>query len=201
MTAGWLERFERRGAVQRGHFLLTSGLHSPVYVQCAQILQHPGDAAALGSALADLLREAEPQVVIGPALGAVLVAHEVARALGVRALFAERADGRLALRRGFVLQPGERVVVVEDVVTTGLTTRELVTLVRAAGAQVVAAGALIDRSGGRWSLDVSLRALAALDVPVYEPQSCPLCRGGVPVVKPGSRPAPAPAGDGQDHQP
>jgi orotate phosphoribosyltransferase len=201
MTAGWLERFERRGAVQRGHFLLTSGLHSPVYVQCAQILQYPDEATALGSALAGLVRETEPQVVIGPALGAVLVAHEVARALGVRALFAERADGRLALRRGFAIAPGERVVVVEDVVTTGLTTRELAALVREAGAQVVAAGALIDRSGGRWPLDVPLRALATLDLPVYPPESCPLCRGGVPVVKPGSRPAPAAAGAGQDPQP
>lgn len=188
----WLDRFQRHGAVQRGHFLLTSGLHSPVYVQCAMILQHPDEAAACGAALADMVRDAHPHVVIGPALGAVLVAHEVARALGVRAIFAERADGRLTLRRGFAIAPAERVLVVEDVVTTGLTTGELADLVRAAGGQVVAAGALIDRSGGRWPLEVPLRALTRLDLPAYAPEDCPLCRQGVPAVKPGSRTMPQP---------
>ncbi|MDR7419957.1 MAG: orotate phosphoribosyltransferase [Armatimonadota bacterium] len=200
MTTDWLERFKRLGAVREGHFLLTSGLHSPVYVQCAQILQYPDEAAALGLALAARLRDARPQVVIGPALGAVLVAHEVARALGVRALFAERADGRLALRRGFSLERGERVAVVEDVVTTGLTTQELVALVGEAGAHVVAVGALIDRSGARWPLELPLRPLLTLDLPVYSAEACPLCRDGLPVVKPGSRSAPAAPGTSQEHQ-
>jgi orotate phosphoribosyltransferase len=188
--ADWLDRFRQHGAVRHGHFLLTSGLHSPVYVQCAMILQHPDEAAACGAALAGMVRDAHPHVVIGPALGAVLVAHEVARALGVRAIFAERADGRLTLRRGFAIAPAERVLVVEDVVTTGLTTGELADLVRAAGGEVVAAAALIDRCGGRWPLAVPLMALARLDLPTYPADDCPLCRQGLPVVKPGSRVTP-----------
>jgi orotate phosphoribosyltransferase len=190
MSADWLERFRRRGAVQDGHFLLTSGLHSPVYVQCALILQHPEDAAALGAALADLVRGAHPQVVVGPALGAILVAHEVARALGVRAIFAERSDGRLMFRRGLAISPGERVLIVEDVVTTGVTTREVADLVEEAGGIIAAAGALIDRSGDRWTLRVPLQALLRLDLPTYAPEDCPMCRRGTPVVKPGSRTGP-----------
>lgn len=188
----WLDRFTRLGAVQHGHFLLTSGLHSPVYVQCAMILQYPDEAAACGAALARVVRDYHPEVVVGPALGAVLVAHEVARSLGVRALFAERVDGRLALRRGFAIAPGERVLVVDDVVTTGLTTRELAALVQDAGGRVVAAAALIDRSGDRWPLEVPLQALARLDLPAYAPETCPLCRQGRPAVKPGSRVLPQP---------
>jgi orotate phosphoribosyltransferase len=187
VSVDWLARFERYGAVQRGHFLLTSGLHSPVYVQCALILQYPREAAVLGEALAAQVRHARPGVVVGPALGAVLVAHEVARALGVRALFAERSHGMLALRRGFAIEPGERVLVVEDVVTTGTTTAEVAALVRQAGGVVAAGAALIDRSVGRWPLDVPLLALARLDAPTYGPDQCPQCRSGMPLVKPGSR--------------
>ncbi|MDR7537885.1 MAG: orotate phosphoribosyltransferase [Armatimonadota bacterium] len=190
MSVDWLARFQRYGAVQHGHFLLTSGLHSPLYVQCALILQYPREAAALGEALAARVRDARPGVVVGPALGAVLVAHEVARALGVRALFAERAAGTLALRRGFVIAPGERVLVVEDVVTTGTTTLEVVELVRQAGGVVAGAAALIDRTAGRWPLDVPLQALARLDAPTYGPDRCPQCRSGIPLVKPGSREGP-----------
>lgn len=189
MNDDWLDRFRRFGAVQEGHFLLSSGLHSPVYVQSALVLQHPHEAEALGRALADLTRQARPQVVIGPALGAVIVAHEVARALGVRAIFAERSDGRLALRRGFAIGPGERVIIVEDVVTTGGTTAEVAALVRRAGGVVAAVAALIDRSGGRGAVDAPLHALAALDLPAFAPQDCPLCRSGVPVSKPGSQPS------------
>lgn len=189
MSEDWLERFRRCGAVQEGHFLLSSGLHSPVYVQSALVLQHPPEAEALGRALAGLVRDARPQVVIGPALGAVVVAHEVARALGVRAVFAERSDGRLALRRGFLIGAGERVLIVEDVVTTGGTTAEVSALVRRAGGVVAAVAALIDRTGGRGVLDAPLHALASLDLPAFAPQDCPLCRSGVPISKPGSRPS------------
>lgn len=195
MSADWLERFRRRGAVQDGHFLLTSGLHSPVYVQCALILQYPEDAAALGAGLAELVRESNPEVVVGPAMGAILVAHEAARALGVRAVFVERVDGRLTLRRGLTVHPGERVLIVEDVVTTAVTAREVADLVHEAGGTVVAAAALIDRSGGRWTLPVPLRALLRLDLPTYAPEDCPLCRQGTPAVKPGSRTGP-PGGSG-----
>jgi orotate phosphoribosyltransferase len=188
----WLERFRARGAIQHGHFLLTSGLHSPVYVQCALMLQHPEEAAACGTALAEMVRDEQPDVVVGPALGAVLVAHEVARALGVRGIFAERADGSLTLRRGFAIAPAERVLLVEDVVTTGLTTRELAALVEAAGGRLVAAAALIDRSSGRWPLPVPLKALIRLDLPTYPAHECPLCRQGLPAVKPGSRLMPRP---------
>jgi len=187
MPVDWLARFQRYAAVQQGHFLLTSGLHSPLYVQCALILQYPHEAAALGEALAVQVRDSRPDVVVGPALGAVLVAHEVARALGLRALFAERAHGVLALRRGFAIAPGERVLIVEDVVTTGTTTAEVAGLVRGAGGVVVAAAALIDRSAGRWPLDVPLRALARVDAPTYSPDQCPQCRSGMPLVTPGSR--------------
>ena len=194
----WLARFRRAGAVQEGRFLLTSGLHSPVYVQCARILQYPAEAEALGAALARLVCDARPEVVVGPALGAILVAHEVARALGVRAIFAERSDGRLTLRRGFEVAAGERVLVVEDVVTTGLTTTELAVIVGQAGGRLVAAAALIDRTGARWSLDVPLHAVVRLDLPTYVPHDCPLCRQGIPVVKPGSRLAPAATPDPGD---
>lgn len=187
MSDDWLGRFRRRGAVQEGHFLLSSGLHSPVYVQSALVLQYPQEAEALGRALADLARHAQPQAVVGPALGAVIVAHEVARALGVRAIFAERSDGWLALRRGFAIDPGERVLIVEDVITTGGTTAEVATLVRQAGGVVAAVAALIDRTGGRGPVEAPLYALVTLDLPTFAPQDCPLCLSGVPVLKPGSR--------------
>ncbi len=188
MSPDWLDRFRHYGAVQEGHFLLSSGLHSPVYIQSALVLQYPQEAEALGRALAGLTRPARPQAVIGPALGAVIVAHEVARALGVRAIFAERCDGRLALRRGFAIEPGERVLIVEDVVTTGGTTAEVAALVRQAGGVVAAVGALIDRTGGQGSGETPLYALASLDLPTFAVQDCPLCLSGVPVLKPGSRP-------------
>jgi orotate phosphoribosyltransferase len=189
VTDDWLDRFRRCGAVQEGHFLLSSGLHSPVYIQSALVLQYPREAEALGRALADLTRQARPQAVIGPALGAVIVAHEVARALGVRAIFAERSDGRLALRRGFAIDPGERVLIVEDVITTGGTTAEVAALVRQAGGVVAAVAALIDRTGGRGPVDAPLYALATLDLPTFAAQDCPLCLSGIPVLKPGSRPS------------
>lgn len=184
-----LARFRHEGALLEGHFRLSSGLHSPGFLQCALVLQHPGQAEALGSGLAALVRDLAPQVVLSPALGGIVIGQEVGRALGARAIFAERQDGTLTLRRGFVLVPGDRVLVVEDVVTTGGSTRETIEVARAAGGQVVGAAAIIDRSGGMQRLDVPFRALATLTLPTYDPETCPLCAAGLPVVKPGSRAA------------
>ena len=177
----------RVGALLEGHFRLTSGLHSPGYLQCALVLQHPREAEACGAEIAARVKDLKPQVVLSPALGGIVIGQEVGRALGVRAIFAERQDGKLSLRRGFALEPRERVLVVEDVVTTGMSTRETIEVARAAGATVVGAASIIDRSGGQQSLDVPFQALATVSLPTYQPESCPLCAAGQPVVKPGSR--------------
>jgi len=182
-----LARYEKRGALLRGHFRLTSGLHSDVYLQSALVLQHPEDAAALGEALAAAFRDDGVQTVLAPAIGGILVAHEVARALGVRALFTEREGGVMRLRRGFTLAAGERCLVVEDVITTGGSTREVVQCVEAHGGVVVGVGSLIDRSGGTATFDVKRVALATVSAATYPPESCPLCKAGGQAVKPGSR--------------
>lgn len=182
-----LDLFRQEGALLEGHFRLTSGLHSSGYLQCALVLQHPTQAEALGRALASKLDRLHATAVLSPALGGLIIGHEVARALGVRAIFAERHEGALTLRRGFSLSPSDRVVVVEDVVTTGGSTRETMEVARRAGATVVAAGAIIDRSGGSSTLDVPFHALATLALPTFQPEGCPLCIAGVPVTKPGSR--------------
>ena len=182
-----LQLFRQSGALLEGHFRLTSGLHSPGYLQCALVLQHPRDAATLGEALATVVRPLQPTAVLSPALGGIVIGHEVARALGVRALFAERQDGRLQLRRGFSLAPSDRVLVVEDVVTTGGSTRETVEVAIAAGATVVGAAAIVDRSGARADIGVPFHALLQVNLPTYQPEACPLCASGLPVVKPGSR--------------
>lgn len=183
-----LDRFRRAGALLEGHFRLTSGLHSPGYLQSALVLQYPREAEACGAAIADDVRSLGAQAVLSPALGGIVIGQEVSRALDVRAIFAERQDGKLMLRRGFTLSPGERVLVVEDVVTTGGSTRETIEVARAAGAEVVGAAAIIDRSGGQQQqIDVPFYALATLALPTYEPAVCPLCAAGQPVVKPGSR--------------
>jgi len=182
-----LDRFRRVGALLDGHFRLTSGLHSPGFMQCALVLQHPKEAEACGAEIAERVRALGAQVVLSPALGGIVIGQEVGRALGIRAIFAERQDGKLMLRRGFSLEPGEQVLVVEDVVTTGGSTRETIEVARAAGAQVVGAASIIDRSGGQQHLDVPFHALATVALPTYSPESCPLCAAGQPVVKPGSR--------------
>ncbi len=182
-----LSLFRESGALHEGHFKLSSGLHSPGYLQCALVLQHPTHAEALGRALGDELRDLGATVVLSPALGGLIIGHEVARALGVRAIFAERQDNALTLRRGFLLAPDDRVVVIEDVVTTGGSTRETMAVATAAGATVVGAGAIVDRSGGSPGLDVPFRALVTLNLPTYPPESCPLCQAGEPITKPGSR--------------
>ena len=182
-----LTLFRRSGALLDGHFRLSSGLHSPGYLQCALVLQHPRDAEALGAALGNRVRLLGAQTILSPALGGIVIGQEVGRALNVRAIFAERQDAALTLRRGFALDPGEKVLVVEDVVTTGGSTRETMEVARAAGAVVVGACAIVDRSGGKQSLDVPFHALLPMDVKTYQPEACPLCQQGVPVVKPGSR--------------
>ncbi len=183
-----LTRFRQLGALLEGHFRLTSGLHSPAYLQCALVLQYPAEAEALGRALAERARERRPTVVLSPALGGVIIGHEVGRALGVRAVFAERVDGVLTLRRGFDLGPADRVLVVEDVLTTGGSTRETMDVARARGATVVGAVSVINRSGNDTPVDVPFAALAAITPPTYAPESCPLCASGLAVTKPGSRP-------------
>jgi len=182
-----LKIFYDHSAVLEGHFLLSSGLHSDRYIQCALVLQYPRVAEQLGAALAAKLRQLNPSVVAAPALGGILVAHEVARALGVQGIFTERQEGVMTLRRGFRLEPGEPVLVVEDVMTTGLSTRETIQCVEQAGGKVVGAGALIDRSGGAVILGLPQAALVTLTVRNYPPEACPLCKAGIPVVKPGSR--------------
>jgi orotate phosphoribosyltransferase len=183
-----LDLFRKSGALLEGHFRLTSGLHSSGYLQCALVLQHPQHAEALGAALASRTRHLRPTVVMSPALGGVVIGQEVGRGLGVRAIFAERQDGALTLRRGFMLGENDRVLVVEDVLTTGGSTRETMQVARASGAHVVGAASIVDRSAGAARLDVPFAALLEIALPTHEPDQCPLCAQGLPVVKPGSRP-------------
>jgi orotate phosphoribosyltransferase len=182
-----LRIFEEVGAIRQGHFELSSGRHSATYIQCALVLQFPKKAEQLGRALAAEFHDTKIDCVVSPALGGILVGHEVARALGTRAIFAERdRSGQMVLRRGFDVTPGERVLVVEDVWTTGGSTRETIGVVEQSNGLVVAAGALIDRSGGRLDLNVPAQALLELDVASYEPDDCPQCRAGGVATLPGS---------------
>jgi orotate phosphoribosyltransferase len=187
-----LQIFRETGAYLKGHFRLTSGLHSNEYLQCALVLQYPAHAERFGRELASRLPACD--VVVSPAVGGLIIGHEVGRAKGtdkkpVRFLFTERdLEGKMTLRRGFSVEPGESAIVIEDVVTTGGSTREVITLLTTAGARVLGEGSIIDRSGGRADLGVPRVALATLDVVSYSPEDCPLCKQGVPVVKPGSRP-------------
>jgi len=182
-----LDRFRQAGALLEGHFKLSSGLHSNRYLQSALVLQYPDFAEELGRALASRLEHLQPTVVLSPALGGIVIGQEVGRALQVRSIFVERQDGKLTLRRGFTLSPSDRVVVVEDVITTGLSTRETIEAAQAGGAQVVGAAAIIDRGTDASRLHVPLQALVRLQVAAYEPEACPMCAAGQPVVKPGSR--------------
>ena len=183
-----LDVFRRVGALLEGHFRLTSGLHSPGYLQCALVLQHPREAETCGAAIAERVRGLNVAAVLSPALGGIVIGQEGARALGVRAIFAERQDGALTLRRGFMLAETDRVLVIEDVLTTGGSTRETMQVATAAGGRVVGAGAIVDRSNGTARFDLPFAALLQIDLPTYEPDACPLCAQGLPVVKPGSRP-------------
>lgn len=184
-----MQIFEEAGVLLQGHFRLTSGRHSNRYLQCAKIFRHPKYSEELCAALAEKFAGDGVQIVIGPAMGAVQMAYEVSRALNCENFFTERGDdGKMALRRGFVVEPGQKVLVVEDVVTTGGSVREVIELVRAAGGEVVGVGSIVDRTGGKIDFGVPFRAAVSLEVESWEPQDCPLCKAGAPApVKPGSR--------------
>jgi len=183
-----IERFRRTGALLEGHFILTSGLHSPKYLQCALVLQHPPEAEAFARSIGERFAGKGIETVVAPAIGGIVIGYEVARALGARSIWTERdAAGAMKLRRGFNARPGESVLVVEDVITTGGSTCETIEAMRAAGANVVGAASIIDRSGGRADVGVPRIALATLDVPALAPSVCPACQRGEQAVKPGSR--------------
>src|SRR6202453_1467026 len=183
-----LAMLEEVGAIRQGHFELSSGLHSSTYIQCALGLQYPERAEQLARALAAEFHDQTGNCVVAPALGGILLGYEVARALGVRSIFVERdRSGQMVFRRGFALKPHERVLVMEDVWTTGGSTRETIGVVEEEGALAVAAGAIIDRSGGRLELNVTARAMLEMDVPSYEPDDCPQCHAGGVATRPGSR--------------
>ncbi len=183
--------FRRTGAFLEGHFILSSGLHSPNYMQCAKVLQHPEHGERFAKALAHKLESLKPTVVLAPALGGILVGYELARALRVRSIFAERVEGVMSLRRGQELSKGDRVVLCEDVVTTGKSIKEVEALCLEVGAEVVAMAAIVDRSGGKWALSKPLTSLLSMELVTHDPANCPLCKSGSPAVKPGSRPMPS----------
>jgi len=186
------EILQAHEALLEGHFELSSGKHSPRYLQCAVALQHPVAAAALGTAMAATITatvDAAPEVVVSPALGGLIIGHEVGRALGVRACFTERVDGQMTMRRGFRLQPGERVVMIEDVITTGLSSRETLAVIRDLGAVPVATACIANRLGADELDGRPLISLIQPTFPVWEPTGCPLCAEGGAAIKPGSRPA------------
>ncbi len=182
-----IEKFRETGALLEGHFVLTSGLHSAIYLQCALVLQHPREAENFGRSIAEQFQSEKIETVASPALGGLIIGHEVARALGARFIWTERESGRMTLRRGFSVSPGERVLVVEDVVTTGGSTRDTVSALQANGAKVVAAASIVDRSSGKADVGVPRIALATVDVASIDPANCEACKRGEPAVKPGSR--------------
>ena len=182
-----IQKFRQTGALLEGHFVLSSGLHSAVYLQCALVLQHPREAEEFGRGIAEHFQTEEIQTVAAPAIGGLIIGQEVARALGARFIWTERENGQMVLRRGFAVAPGEKVLVVEDVVTTGGSTRETVAALQAGGAKVVGAASIIDRSSGKAEVGVPRIALATLDVASVEPDACEACKRGEPAIKPGSR--------------
>jgi len=184
-----LQHFQDTNALLEGHFLLSSGLHSPKYLQCALALQYPVDAEKFGHAIAAHYVDANIQTVASPAIGGLVIGYATAAALNTRFLWTERQNGEMTLRRGFSLTPGERILVVEDVITTGGSTRECIAALEAAGGKVVAAASIIDRSNGAADVGVPRIALASLDVPSFESQECPMCASGSIPIKPGSRTA------------
>ena len=181
------EILEKSGVLQSGHFLLTSGKHSNKYMQCAKIFQHPDMSAEISKDLAEKYEEYDIDIVIGPAVGGIILAYEVARQLEVRALFAERENGAMTLRRGFEINPGARVLVVEDVITTGGSVKEVIDVVRAVGGEVVGVASVVDRSGGKALFDVPFKSAVKIDIDTFEPEECPMCKSGSAAVKPGSR--------------
>jgi orotate phosphoribosyltransferase len=186
-TEDVIEKFRETGALLEGHFVLSSGLHSPIYLQCALVLQHPRQAEEFGRGIAEHFRGENIGTVAAPAIGGIVIGHEVARALGARFIWTERENGHMTLRRGFSISPGERILVVEDVVTTGGSTLETVEALQAAGGNVVGAASIIDRSSGKANVGVPHIALATLDVPSVDAAACAACKRGEPAAKPGSR--------------
>jgi orotate phosphoribosyltransferase len=183
-----IERFRRTGALLEGHFILSSGLHSTNYLQCALLLQHPAEATRFGQALAEKFRDERIETVAAPAIGGLIIGYEVARALGARFIWTERdPSGQMTLRRGFNVRSGESLLVVEDVITTGGSTRETIEVLRREGARVIGAASIIDRSSGRADVGVPRMALATLDVPAVAPNACQPCARGEEAIKPGSR--------------
>jgi orotate phosphoribosyltransferase len=183
------ELMKESGALMKGHFRLSSGLHSDEYCQCAKVAEHPEISEEIGRALADLFRDEEVDVVVSPAIGGIVIGYEVGRALGVRAIWAERVDGAMTLKRGFAVSPGERALIIEDVVTTGGSVREVAQVVKDAGAEIVGFGFIMDRSRQPLDLPGPVKALLETrDMKTYDPDACPLCADGIPVVKPGSKP-------------
>ncbi len=182
-----MEILKEAGVLLEGHFQLTSGRHSDKYLQCAKIFQDTRYSEELCADLAAKFKDKNVELVIGPAIGAISMSYEVSRHLGVRNIFAERENGAMTLRRSFTVEPGQRVLVVEDVVTTGGSVREVIDLVRAQGGEVVGVGVVVDRTGGKIDFGVPLESVISIDVVSFEPEDCPLCKAGVPVVKPGSR--------------
>lgn len=182
-----LEVFERTGVLLEGHFRLTSGLHAAKYLQCAQLLQYPHEAGPLCEQLADYFKDSGATVVAGPATGGIILAYEVAKALGVKNIFGERENGVMTFRRGFKLEPTDKVLVLEDVVTTGGSVKELIECIKAAGAEVVGVASLVNRSGGRVDFGVPFKSLVNLDITTYQPDDCPMCKEGSVAYKPGSR--------------
>jgi orotate phosphoribosyltransferase len=182
-----IQKFKETGALLEGHFLLSSGLHSPVYLQCAIALQNTKDAKEFGAAIAANFGKASIDTVASPAIGGLVIGYEVARQLGVRFIWTERESGRMTLRRGFAVKEGERVLVVEDVITTGGSTRDTIEALRSADAEVVAAASIIDRSGGQADVGVPRFSLATLSVLALVPEQCEACRRGDVAIKPGSR--------------
>lgn len=184
-----MKKFEQAGAIQKGHFKLTSGVHSDTYIQCAQVMQHPEFMHNLCSELGKKFRGDDIDVIVGPAIGGIIMAHVMARVLGpwVRAIFTERENGKMTLRRSFKINQGEKVLVVEDVTTTGSSVREVMDIVKSRQGKVVGVGVLIDRSGGKVDFGIKTEKLLTVDIKTYLPEECPLCKKGIPVAKPGSR--------------
>ena len=182
-----IKTFKDCNALLEGHFILSSGLHSNKYLQCAKVLQYPDIASIIGEEIAENFATTQVDLIVGPAMGGVIIAQEVGRALSVRTIFSERENGEMTLRRGFEVQPGEKAIVVEDVITTGGSAKEVVEMLKSRGVEVIGVASIIDRSGGAADFDVPFFSLAKIDVETYKPEECPMCASGDKAIKPGSR--------------
>lgn len=182
-----IQIFKDKEVMLEGHFLLTSGRHSDKYMQCAKLFQYADVSEIICKQLAEQFAEKKIDLVVGPAIGGIIMAYEMGRQLGVKNIFAERENGQMAFRRGFEVPEGANVLVVEDVVTTGGSVKEVITLLKEHGANVVGVGSVVDRSAGKVDFGVEFKAVLSMEVVSYEPENCPICKSGLPLVKPGSR--------------